>query len=87
MHIRELLQQQQKFEALYFEKNLKSIQDNVANILGPVCIMWSMLEADRREMLQNDICLFDQTVLLVAQCFNEHFVSRRTNVLNRPMAN
>ena len=31
--------------------------------------------------------LFDQTVLLVAQCFNDISYQRRTNVLNGPMAN
>ena len=77
-HIRDLLQENGKLEALHIDKMLKTIQDSLVSVVGPICFVWSNLEQARREALQRkeedeleEPCrLFDQGSILLAQTSN-----------------
>ena len=90
-HIRELLQENGKFEAVHIDRMLKAIQDNLVSVFGPICYVWSNLEQARRESLQREeedeleepCRLFDQGIILLAQTFNNISYQRRLNLLSK----
>lgn len=90
-HIKELLQEGQKTDSLHVDKTLKTIQDSVASVFGPLCTLWSWLEGERNEARQENLPdtlaepskLFDQCMILLAQAFNAISYQRRAAILSK----
>ena len=90
-YIKELLSDSKKLSTLNQEKALKGIQDKVALILGPLTRLWSIMEAEREALPDDDeaisghmeiATLFEQSILLISQAFNAITYHRRLNILN-----
>uniref|UniRef100_A0A7M5V9S0 Uncharacterized protein n=2 Tax=Clytia hemisphaerica TaxID=252671 RepID=A0A7M5V9S0_9CNID len=90
-HIKEILQENGKFDALHIDKTLKTVQDNLMTVFGPICYVWSNLEHARREALEageeddyEEPCrLFDKGIILLAQTFNNISYQRRLALLSK----
>ena len=90
-YIKELLSDSKKLSTLNQEKALKGTQDKVALILGPLTRLWSIMEAEREALPDDDeaisghmeiATLFEQSILLISQAFNAMTYHRRLNILN-----
>ena len=90
-YIKELLSDSKKLSTLNQEKALKGTQDKVALILGPLTRLWSIMEAEREALPDDDeaisghmeiATLFEQSILLISQAFNATTYHRRLNILN-----
>ena len=90
-YIKELLSDSKKLSTLNQEKALKGTQDKVALILGPLTRLWSIMEAEREALSDDDeaisghmeiATLFEQSILLISQAFNAITYHRRLNILN-----
>ena len=90
-YIKELLSDSKKLSTLNQEKALKGTQDKVALILGPLTRLWSIMEAEREALPDDDeaisghmeiATLFEQSILLISQAFNAITYHRRLNILN-----
>ena len=94
-YIKELLQEGSKYDSLQFDKTLKGIQEYIHSVFGPVCTLWSWIEEERRDMmyknlpdeLEDPARLFDQTIVMLAQCFQEVSFQRRSAVLSKLISN
>ena len=90
-YIKELLSDSKKLSTLNQEKALKGTQEKVASILGPLTRLWSIMEAEREALADDDeatsghmemATLFEQSILLIGQAFNAITYHRRLNILN-----
>ena len=90
-YIKKLLSDSKKLSTLNQEKALKGTQDKVALILGPLTRLWSIMEAEREALPDDDeaisghmeiATLFEQSILLISQAFNATTYHRRLNILN-----
>ena len=79
-YIKEHLSEKKKLTTLNQETILKETQEKVASILGSLTRLWSIMEAEREILQENDddavsghmeiARLFEQTSLLISQKFN-----------------
>ena len=53
-YIKELLSDSKKLSTLNQEKALKGTQEKVASILGPLTRLWSIMEAEREALADDD---------------------------------
>ena len=88
--LREMLHESAKSNVLHIEKILKTVQEQVSTVFGPLCTLWSMMEEERyravcagdQDELQETAMLFDKCLLLVAQSVNEISFQRRQSILS-----
>ena len=89
-YIKDLLVEHNKTATLHTEKILKSVQEKVHNILGPLSKLWLLTEEERESVDNEDershfqyiVELFEQSVLLTSQAVNRIRHQRRYNVLS-----
>jgi len=66
-----MLQESGKSNILHIEKILKTVQDQVSTVFGPLCTLWSTIEEER----YNAVCSGEQDELqetaMFAQSVNE----------------
>ena len=90
-YIKELLNDNKKVVTINHEKVLKSLQEKITYIMGPLSTLWSIMEAERDQLDANNeeaeslnemSSLFEQTALLIAQTYNSVAHHRRANILS-----
>ena len=86
-YMKTILSDNSKFTTLKWEKTLKTIQDKVISVFGPLTKLWLLIDSEK-ENNQDDPALaecaevFDQAILMLSQVFNNVAYHRRENVLS-----
>ena len=84
--MKNLLNDNSKFNVMKVERTLKTIQEKVHNVFGPLSKLWCLMDEERdrypeNKDLQSISSLFDQVVLLLGQTENAIAYQRRENIL------
>ena len=85
-YMKNLLNDNSKFNVMKVERTLKTIQEKVHNVFGPLSKLWCIMDEERdrypeNKDLQSISSLFDQVVLLLGQTENAIAYQRRENIL------
>ena len=85
-YMKNLLNDNSKFNVMKVERTLKTIQEKVHNVFGPLSKLWCLMDEERdrypeNKDLQSISSLFDQVVLLLGQTENAIAYQRRENIL------